>query len=64
MSGNEPAHNIDTADKKQYDAWCLLFKNMTPNQIADKINGVYLDPHFKFVVVTEEYANGCKLKVR
>ncbi len=49
--GSEEDSNISIVDERQHKAWHLLFRNMTPSQIADKINGHYLDPEFKFTVV-------------
>lgn len=51
LGGSEADFNISVVDERQHKAWHLLFKNMTPQQIADKINGIYLDTEFKFIVV-------------
>lgn len=48
--GSDELSNISIVDETQHKAWHRLFKNMRPQQIADKINGIYLDPEFKFVV--------------
>jgi hypothetical protein len=49
--GSEESFNISIIEERQHKAWHLLFRNMTPSQIADKINGIFLDTDFKFKVV-------------
>ena len=49
LGGSDADFNISIVDERQHKAWHLLFKNMTPDQIANKINGIYLDPDYKLV---------------
>jgi hypothetical protein len=49
--GDESHKNISIVKDSQHNAWHLLFENKTPQQIADFINAVWLDPDFKFQVI-------------
>jgi hypothetical protein len=51
IGGSEEGFNISIIEERQHKAWHLLFRNMTPQQIADKINGIFLDTDFKLKVV-------------
>lgn len=33
---------------KQHQSWHTLFQNKTPDEIADIINEIYLDPDYRF----------------
>ncbi len=43
--------NIIVVNAKKHFAWTLLFDRMTPQQIADEINNVWLNPDYMFRVV-------------
>ena len=49
--GSDEGENISIVDERQHKAYHLLFGNMRPQQVADKLNGVYIDPEFKLIVV-------------
>jgi hypothetical protein len=49
--GSDAPENISKVSSKEHRAWHIMFNNMSPTQIAQKINDVWLDPRFKFVVI-------------
>lgn len=51
QGGGDETENISLVSEKQHRSWHTLFDgNMTPEDIASKINEVWLDPHYRFVV--------------
>lgn len=56
--GGNGVDNISIVSSKEHKAWHTMFRNMLPHQIADKINNVWLDPNYKFIVVMRsDHAN-------
>ena len=51
LGGKRNSENISRVKRKQHEAWHILFGNMTAFQIAEVINGVWLDPNFKFHLI-------------
>lgn len=51
LSGNGESQNISYLDRKRHWAWTLLFDKLSPYMIAERINAVFLDPRYKFIVV-------------
>ena len=46
---NHPGNTI-IVNRYHHEAWHQLFQNKTAQEIADTINGVWLDPMYVFVV--------------
>jgi hypothetical protein len=49
--GSDGCWNISNVKSKEHKACHTMFANMMPHDIASKINEVWLDPHYKFIVV-------------
>lgn len=49
--GRDVPRNISRVPITKHRAWHTLFKNYTPQMIADIINKIWLDPDYEFVVV-------------
>ena len=50
LGGSNETRNISLVTGFKHRAWHTLFHVMTPYEIADEINKVWLDPDFKFIV--------------
>ena len=50
LGGRREPKNLVRLPHKKHQAWHLLFANFTPQQIADEINRLYLDPDYEIVV--------------
>jgi len=48
--GNGKPKNISYVCAEQHKAWHRLFGNMTPHEIADVINQVWIDQDYVFLV--------------
>ena len=48
--GNDHPSNISLVSDRQHAHWHGLFSNMKPDEIADRINEVWLDARFVFIV--------------
>jgi hypothetical protein len=46
--------NISNVSQVKHRAWHTLFENMTPEEIAEEINRVWIDPNYHFVCVKHE----------
>ena len=51
LGGATNDRNISIISNKKHEAYHLLFENDTPYQIALKLNLIYGDPDYEFVVV-------------
>jgi hypothetical protein len=51
LGGGMNKRNISLLPNKKHDAWHILFRNATPEQIAEEINRWYIDPDFQLIVV-------------
>jgi hypothetical protein len=52
--GNGKPENISVVPETKHRAWHVLFADKNPDHIAEIINAVWLDPHFKFICVRKE----------
>jgi hypothetical protein len=52
--GNSKPSNISYVCAEQHKAYHRIFSNMTPYEIADVLNQVWIDPAYTFVVVQGE----------
>ncbi len=48
--GTNEKRNISRVPRKIHECWHILFSNLDPQEIADIINAVWLDPDYKFIV--------------
>jgi len=51
LDGDRSAHNISVVSEGLHNAWHLLFANDSPEIIAARINNIWIDPEYKFIVV-------------
>jgi len=51
LGGKSVPRNISTVPCNKHRAWHLLFKNHTPQRIAEIINKTWIDPDWEMVVV-------------
>jgi hypothetical protein len=49
--GSDDNSNISSVPQHYHRAWHLLFENLTPHNIAEIINTVWIDPRYRLVVV-------------
>ncbi len=47
---NEPPNTVKVPHHK-HEAWHILFKNMTAQQIFEEINNIWIDPDYKIALV-------------
>lgn len=50
LQGTDSPENLVQVSDTKHSAWHTLFSNHTPQEIADIINAVWLDPEFVFLV--------------
>jgi hypothetical protein len=50
LGGGNESRNITRVNRKQHMAWHRLFQNWTPEDIAEVINDMWLDPNYKMEV--------------
>ncbi len=48
--GSNDQRNISIVTAVQHRAWHALFGNLEPEQIADRINNIWLDPDYRISV--------------
>jgi len=51
LGGDSSERNLTELPRSKHAAWHTLFRNFTPERIAQEINERYLDPNYRFVVV-------------
>lgn len=57
--GKTTERNISDVAVPHHRAWHLLFGNRQPKDIADYINGVWIDPDYMFICVNrKDYMEG------
>lgn len=52
--GGNSDRNISVVSIAQHQAWHTMFANMEPWDIAERINQVWLDPGYRFIVERRE----------
>ena len=52
--GGNGDRNISVVPIAQHQAWHTMFANMEPWDIAERINQVWLDPGYRFIVERRE----------
>ena len=52
--GKTIKENLSDVSQVKHRAWHTLFENMTPEEIAEEINRVWIDPNYHFVCVKHE----------
>lgn len=50
LGGPDSSRNTIKVNRKDHMAWHRLFRNLSPEDIAEEINLVWLDPDYKFEV--------------
>ena len=59
LGGTSDERNITILPTNKHRAWHLLFRDFSPERIAQEINERFLDPDFEMVVVrTSGYKKG------
>jgi hypothetical protein len=53
--GSDDATNISVVTMDKHVLWHAMFGNMTPPEIANEINNVWIDPSFEFVCQRRDY---------
>jgi len=48
--GSNDQRNVSLVTDTQHRAWHTLFGNLEPEQIADRINNIWLDPDYRLSV--------------
>jgi len=51
LNGDNSSENISVVPENLHNAWHLLFVNDSPEIIAARINNIWIDPEYKFIVV-------------
>ena len=50
LNGDSSSANISIVPEELHNAWHILFYNDSPEVIAARINNIWLDPEYEFVV--------------
>lgn len=48
--GSSEPDNISIVDQYRHNFWHAMFRNMTPEQIFDEINEVWIDPAYQIIL--------------
>ena len=63
--GGKTTHrNISIVQQHVHESWHNLFENKRPQEIADLINDVWLDPDYMFLCVLRRPTDGHKDQLR
>jgi hypothetical protein len=54
IGGKNDPRNVILLPFAKHEAWHLLFANFTPEQIAEEINRLYLDPDYELIARKKE----------
>jgi hypothetical protein len=54
VGGKTTARNISRIPINRHQSWHTLFDNKHPDEIAEIINDIYLDPDYEFVCIRRE----------
>lgn len=54
LGGSSHKSNISRVTLQKHQCFHLLFANMTPEQIADELNRIWIDPAYRMVAVNRQ----------